>query len=417
MSNPSQSASDLSFEDYLRKCAVPRQVIDQFLNGPSWAKFDAELGYVQRDYLRPDAIDRSSAIYSFDSRGGRTRHLYPGKAPRINTYGDSFTACEQVNDGETWQEYLAGHLGEPIGNYGVGSHGVYQAYRRMIREEQAGHGAQYVVLYIWGDDSSRSLLRCRYGVLYPWFQRSYRNGAGREFYAGGKGFHGNFWAHIEIDLTTGRWVEVANPLSTPELLYRMSDPEWMVEQLIDDVALQIMLYLQGEIRELSRPLVEKLSRWLEFPFDWRPAHVRSQAGALLNRYAQRATQYVLREVQDFTARQGKQLLVVLFDPYCILNQMRQRQPRDDQETVEYLQSHGFHYFDMNSVHLADFEQYKVGWDDYLRLYLQGHYNPRGNHFFAYAIKDTIVEWLNPKPITYQNQDEQTLSFKGYLKGY
>ena len=30
----------------------------------------------------------------------------------------------------------------------------------------------------------------------------------------------------------------------------------------------------------------------------------------------------------------------------------------------------------------------------------GHYNPRGTHFFAYAIKDTVVRWLDPKPITY-----------------
>jgi hypothetical protein len=50
-----------------------------------------------------------------------------------------FHACHQVSDNETWQEYLAGHLGEPIRNFGMGGFGVYQAYRRMIREEQTEH--------------------------------------------------------------------------------------------------------------------------------------------------------------------------------------------------------------------------------------------------------------------------------------
>ena len=34
-------------------------------------------------------------------------------------------------------------------------------------------------------------------------------------------------------------------------------------------------------------------------------------------------------------------------------------------------------------------------------YYIGHYNPRGNHFFAFAVKDEVVEWLEPKPPTYR----------------
>ena len=43
----------------------------------------------------------------------------------------------------------------------MGGFGVYQAYRRMRREEQTDQGAEYVMLYVWGDDHLRSLLRCR----------------------------------------------------------------------------------------------------------------------------------------------------------------------------------------------------------------------------------------------------------------
>ena len=71
---------------------------------------------------------------------------------RINTYGNSFTQCHQVSDSETWQEYLAGHLGEPIQNFGMGGFGIYQAYRRLLRREKVDKNSKYVILLHVGDD-------------------------------------------------------------------------------------------------------------------------------------------------------------------------------------------------------------------------------------------------------------------------
>ena len=51
--------------------------------------------------------------------------------------GDSFTHCDQVSDGETWQEFLASHIREPVKNFGVGGYSVFQAVKRMERV-QAG---------------------------------------------------------------------------------------------------------------------------------------------------------------------------------------------------------------------------------------------------------------------------------------
>ena len=42
-------------------------------------------------------------------------------------------------------------------------------------------------------------------------------------------------------------------------------------------------------------------------------------------------------------------------------------------------------------------------ESYLERYFGGtiaHYNPRGNFFHAFAIKDKVVEMLEPKPIPY-----------------
>ena len=60
-----------TFVDYLRKSAVPRGVIDRFLHGPSWARFDPELGYVLGNFLPTDGIDGSATISTArpDARG------------------------------------------------------------------------------------------------------------------------------------------------------------------------------------------------------------------------------------------------------------------------------------------------------------------------------------------------------------
>ena len=44
-------------------------------------------------------------------------------------------------------------------------------------------------------------------------------------------FHGNFWANVEMDLKTGRFVEKESLLADQSELHRMADPEFMVEQL------------------------------------------------------------------------------------------------------------------------------------------------------------------------------------------
>jgi hypothetical protein len=393
-----------SFEEYLRQSAVSKEVIDRFLDGPSWAQYDPELGYILGKYLPRDGIDNSATISTVQANGARTSFMYAGKKCRINTYGDSFTQCHQVSDGETWQEYLAGHLGEPIRNFGMGGYGVYQAYRRMIREERTDHGAEYVIFYIWGDDHIRSLLRCRHAIIFRWWNHQ-----------GGRAFHNNFWPNVELDLAAGRFVEKENLLPTRESLYQMTDPQRMVDLLKDDWALQLFAFKLGLIRDLDRKAVGELAARLDGAVDWsRPSNLREQAGRLLDRYSLRATLFVLEKARAFARQHNKQLLVILFDPYRVLNELREGRERFDQPVVDYLVREKFKYFDMNEVQLRDFRKQKLPYDEYMKQYFIGHYNPRGNHFFAYAIKDTIVQWLDPKPITYRDPDPASVDFRGYL---
>ncbi|MGA2631097.1 MAG: hypothetical protein ABSG54_12895 [Terriglobia bacterium] len=395
------------FEQFLRESAVSREVIDRFLRGPSWAQFDPELGYVLGNYLPSDGIDGRATISTVQANGARTSYVYAGKKCRINTYGDSFTQCHQVSDGETWQEYLAGHLGEPIRNFGMGGFGVYQAYRRMLREERTDHGAEYLILYLWGDDHIRSLLRCRHAITYKVWDHQ-----------GGRMFHGNFWPHMEMDLKTGRFVEKENLLATTSALYRMTDPQFMVDHLKDDLALQLYAFKLGYIRELDQGRTSKLAALLNYPLDWSQESARDQqVGELLDRYSLQATQFILDKAREFSKQKGKKLLVLLFDPYRAMTEMQQGGTRYDQEVVNVLVKEKFDYFDMNEVHLRDFKKYNIPFDEYLKLYFIGHYSPRGNHFFAYSVKDTVVKWLSPKPIPYRKPNSESVDFKGYLAGH
>jgi hypothetical protein len=393
-----------TFEVYLRESAVPRETIDRFLRGPSWAQFDGELGYILGNYLPSDGLDNSATISTVQANGARTSMVYADRPCRINTYGDSFTQCHQVSDAETWQEYLAGHLGEPIRNFGMGGYGVYQAYRRMVREEKSDHGAEHVIFYIWGDDHVRSLLRCRHAIIFRWWDDQ-----------GGRAFHNNFWPNLELDVQTGQFVERDNLLPTRESLYQMADPQRMVELLRDDLALQLFAYKLDLIRDLDRPAVDALAASLGSSIDWSDtATLREQAGKLLDCYSLRSTRWVLERARDFAHTHNKKLLVVLFDPYRTMQQLHRGEPRFDQEIVDFLHTEKFLYFDMNEVHLRDYEQYKISWEAYQKQYFIGHYNPRGNHFFAFAIKNTVVDWLDPKPVTYRNPDPEAIDFRGYL---
>src|SRR5881296_2148374 len=83
--------------------------------------FDGELGWVHAEAVNVgDGVGKSRTFYHYEVDGARRVVHGRGAASRINTYGDSFTHGNQVNDGETWQEVLAAHLQEPIRNYGVG---------------------------------------------------------------------------------------------------------------------------------------------------------------------------------------------------------------------------------------------------------------------------------------------------------
>ena len=406
LNSAGSSTDKKSFAEYLRKSAVPKEELDVFLNKNSWAQFDPEVGYIMGNYMPHDGMDNSSTISTVSPEGSRSRSTYSDKPCRLNTYGNSFTQCHQVNDAETWQEYLAGHLGEPVRNFGMGGFGVYQAYRRLIRREVEDKDSKYVILYMWGDDYVRSVFRCRYVTYYTTWNDY-----------GGYMFHGNFWSNIEMDPDSGILVEKKSRISKKEDIYYMSDPDFMLENLKDDLMVQLHLMANNTVNsDVDIKGLKRLAEILEIQgvdFSSEESMIQT-ANDLKNKYSFAATKYILGKTKEFCKKNNKKLLLIHFDPYGVLRPMIRGEARYDQEIIDYIEENDIKFFDMNHVHVEDFKKFNIPFDEYMQRYFIGHYNPSGNHFFAYALKDTLVDWLVPKPITYQQGDEKLIRFKGYL---
>jgi AraC-like DNA-binding protein len=374
---------------------VSRPILEAFVAGPGWACFDPELGYLLRDSAIAWGVDGSLAVETFDDDGGREALRYPGRRPRINSYGDELTEGMQVNDGETWQEYLSARLREPVGNYGVGGYGVYQSYRRMIREESARPAAPVIVLGVTGPAMVRSVTRSHWVTTATLQWRDL--GSGRPV------FHGNPWPSLEMDLEAGELVERENPLRTPDSLLAMADPEWMVHAFHDDLASRLLGFSRGFVADVDRRATERLAEILGTRVAWDDP--RTEADRVLNLYGQTATIAVLDRTADFVASRGGRLLVVLD---FTAGPPGDGSTRDDDRVLAHLTAGGFAVVDVNDAHRREAATSLLSWEEYLARYVVAgnpdsvlHYNPRGNHFFAYAVKDGLIGLLDRKPAPYR----------------
>jgi len=291
--------------DLLRKAVLPRQRVDEFLNPalPNWAFFDPVIGYRLRDSLIHDGVDDSRTIAHYASSGERRMVNYADQPCRLNTYGDSFTQCHQVNDGETWQEYLAAHFGEPVRNFGIGGHGVYQAYRRLLREEQTAAAAPYFIINIWSDDHFRSLYPWRW-IHIPHFHKMfrYRDGA-LDFFP----LQGNPWAHVHYDPGTDAFVEHENPLPTPAALYQLCDERFVYETFKDEFDVHVAA-AREHAADVNTDLLGAMARALGVPEDFSdPEATARTASETLRVCGLRASRFILRKTRDFATARGRNI--------------------------------------------------------------------------------------------------------------
>ena len=365
----SSSGSDVTDDQVralLRSLVLTPEDVDLWLARKDFpfCKYDPELGYLHVDRDFKEGLDGAICRYRYDGLDARQTIAYGDKPCRINTYGNSFTSCEQVSDGETWQEVLAAHLGGPVRNYGIGGYSVYQAYLRMQREE-ARAPSKYIIFNIFDDDHARNLLgwqRFKFGV-----NRKSPNPT---------------VPHVRVDPDAGTIVERGNPCPTPESVRDLCDPERAYAMFRDD------FYLQNRLMKENRKARGE------------PVPKTDYDDERLMRHGMFASLHVVDRVQKFAKDSGRQVLWVLSYGAYTIRQFIETGKRFDQLLVDGLRQREIAFVDLMQAHADDAGWFKGTPDEALARYFIGHYNPLGNHFCAFAMKDKLVAMLDPKPAAY-----------------
>ena len=367
--------------EYLRSILYQPQEVKDWLSGKAFpfAAYDSELGWLLKSSSFRDGIDGSVCVYTYADTGERVLVNHIDKPCRINSYGNSFTQCHQVNDGETWQEVLAAHIGEPVRNFGVGGYSVYQAYRRVLRQEASTPG-EFIIFNIYSDDHYRNL-------------DSWRNIRVRKH----PGFIEPTLPHILVDVKTRQCRECENLCPTEPSLYALCDWDWVCEQFKDDLAMNVLLsHLNadeqnpeqgyGEAHDLASTFGIK-ARADSCPRFSLAGHKMHTEAALL------ASKHIIEMLEDYRVKQGKKILYVLTHSSVDIRRRVKYGIRCDQSFVNFLQQKGVSLVDMMAWHLNDFSQYKINIEEYLGRFYIGHYSPYGNFCLAFALKDKVVEML------------------------
>jgi hypothetical protein len=375
----------------LQTITLTKTHVEQFLRGKQgpeqlsqnagWT-FDPDLGWVLSNSVRTDGVDGSKTFYHYDTDGARKVVNFPDYPCRIHTFGDSFTHGDQVSDGETWQEYIAAHLQEPVRNYGIGGYSVYQAYRRMLKVEEQ-HPVKCVILNIYDDDHYRnldSLRSIRFGRRIP---------------------DGVPLPYLRVDVAKKRCEEVPTLFRKPDDVYRLADEEFVYQTFKDDPVLRLTL-AAADKEGLNRQVVETIAASFGVPKEsLTEADLVRQIEKIHTTAALFATRNVLTWVEQFIAKTGKQLLLVLSFNRRNMQDALEGKPRFDQDFTDWLKDKPYPVIDMRTVFQRDFAQFKVDAPTYLRRYYNGHHSPAGNFFTAWALKDPLVKLLDPAPLPYR----------------
>lgn len=386
---------------FLAAATLEPRDIDRFLDRaePNWARFDTDLGYIPNDSEVADGYDSATSTYRYGELGERLVLNHGGGPCRINTFGDSFTQCHQVSDGETWQEYLAANIGEPIRNFGVGGYGVYQAALRLRRIQASAGATENVVLNVFLDDHYRNLDAYRLlRVGSSWWQRQRTLPVGM--------FHANPWRHVRFD-ASGQLIEQPNPCPTPESLYLLCDTEFLIDAFGDDPIVGLLVAEQtGDFSFIEGQA--ELAAALGVPLDTStPAASANSARQLYAMCAFRSSVKIIQRTHEELAEQGQRLFVLLSYPDDEVARVCGGGQRTDQTFVDQLDKLGIAYADALNDHLEDFAAFSVTPTEYVKRYFYGHYTPAGNHYFAMSVaRRPIIEWLDPRPPAYLGHQDR-----------
>ena len=387
--------------DYLQTCLFTSEITERIValtdsNGVhpnrGWV-YDAELGFVHvRSIHSGNGVNGTNTYCDYEKDGARRLINFTDRPCRLHTYGNSFTHCNQVNNGETWQEYLAAHLGEPIRNYGVGGCSVYQAYRRMRKVHRNGARAKNIILNIYDDDHYRNLISwCR-----------------PPFTSHNPGPNIPPRPYLGIDVGGNSFTEHDNPIATADELHQLCDLEFVCATFGEDPLVYLGTAMMNKGEKAVAFIEGACERFgLQVPAG-AADDIEKVARDVFTEAALFSTRHVVELVERFCEKNGIELMFVLSyrgsstsrNP-CSIRSMLDGGERFDQEFVDWLTERQYPVVDMYQAFKTEFEYSAMDLDAFVKRYYIGHHTPYGNFITAWTLMDTVVDWLNPKPPPYQ----------------
>ena len=395
-------------KSYLKSLLYTQKQVENWLAGRKLhygETYHSQLGWVAANRRMKDGFDKSISTYRYS--GARRMINFSDMNCRINTYGNSFTHCDQVSDGETWQEVLAAHLGEPIRNFGIGGYSVYQSYLRM-KIEEARTPAPYIIFNIFDDDHYRNLHGWRNIRLgYEMSSRPTVNSPSMPY--------------VEVNPFTQEFREFSNPCPTPESVYNLCNLDWVYKRFKNDFTLKIIMAgknIRENKPEGSYKIIQELASQQGITTQINnPEILKQTIHALHTRAGIFASMRIVEMVEEYAKKEGRKVLYVLSFGSPAVAQTIKEGTRFDQNFIDFLDKKELPYVDNMQAHLKDFSSFNLDTEGYIKRYWIGHYNPLGNFFQAFAIKNKLVEMLDPKPVSYATNDSvytdpETLRFPG-----
>ena len=346
--------------------------------------YDDELGFKHTDAIHTgDGINGTNTFYSYEEDGARRIVNFADRPRRIHTYGDSFTHCDQVNDGETWQEAVAAHLQEPVLNYGVGGYSVYQAYRRMrrVRRQPGGDIAEFIILNIFDDDHYRNLI--------SWLR------PGRSFSLARP--------HLRVNVAEGKFVERNNPIPSAARVHDLRDLDFVCSEFAEDPMVYLSIAVESATAGESREAATFLSAGCERLGVAVPdnSDVEKAVDAAFTRAALASTRHVVELVGRFCAENAIALMFVLSYRDRSLRSVLAGGERYDRDFAAWLKDRGKPVVDMCEAFKTEYDHAQVDLDDFVKRYYIGHHTPSGNNYTAWTVMDPLVDLLDPKPVPYR----------------
>ena len=346
-------------------------------NNKGWT-YHPRLGWVLKNGKRKDGINGVRTFYHYEKSGSRKiLRFTTNQKTRIQTFGNSMTHCDQVSDYETWQNYLAAQLQEPVENYGIGGYSVYQAYRRY-REVQEGNPGEYIILDIHPDDHFRN--------LDPW--RSIRFGRRIP--------DGFTLPHLEVNAEKGTCVERENLCPTEQDVYQLTDLDFLKETFMNNSVFDTVIKTRGLtiLKKNEIPVSTGLALANLDTEEKKKITTRHENNAFF------ATKNVLEWFVRDTNERGQKLFVIVSPSFSAVVNTLDGKPDWDQRFLEFGKTQNFGFIDLRESHARNLEMWKMDATAYRKKYFIGHYSPAGNHFVAETLLKPLVEMMDPKPAPY-----------------